>query len=224
MSDEQPIYTHKVSPYSSHEQILSCLTRPGRVLDLGSSSGLLTLRLKNKGLSSVGVDMIAPQLASPLFDQYIQMNLEEPTGLSFPFQFEYVLMADVIEHLRTATPLLQVTKSLLKQDGELIVSVPNIAVWLYRLSLLCGRFDYTKKGTLDETHVRFFTVKTIKQLLTNEGFNIIETKFTGLPFELVLPKFMPASLVRMIDTVYFGFVKLWPTLFSYQIILKARVK
>lgn len=224
MSHDQPIYTRKVSPYSSHEQILSCISKPGRLLDLGSSSGLLTARLKSKGVSSVGVDIISPDLASPLFDEYIQMNLEDPAGLNFPSQFEYVLMADIIEHLRTATPLLNVSKSLLKKDGELIVSVPNIAIWLYRLSLLCGRFDYTKKGILDETHVRFFTIKTIKQLLTVAGFEIVETKFSGLPFELVLPKTIPDAVVRLVDRVYFGCVTMWPAFFSYQIILRARVQ
>ncbi len=59
-------------------------------------------------------------------------------------------MADPIAALRGY-------RHFLAPGGRVLVSVPNVAVWNVRFGLLFGRFEYTPTGTLDRTHLRFFT-------------------------------------------------------------------
>src|SRR5205814_6601101 len=57
-----------------------------------------------------------------------------------------------------------------------------------RLALLEGRFDYTPEGLLDETHLRFFTLDTIKDLFNQAGFVLVETRRTHVGiFESEIP-------------------------------------
>lgn len=214
-------YTRKRSPYSSHEQILNFVTTPGRALDLGSSNGLLTASLSEKNVSSVGVDMIPTDQVKTSFERYEQHNLEHPETLKFTSEFDYVIMADVLEHIRNANQLLVTVRSFLKPDGKLIVSVPNIAIWVYRLSLLMGRFNYGPKGTLDETHVYMYTKDTIIKQLERGGYKVKTIAATGLPFEVVFESSGKSRAIRFLDWLYFQLVLFWPRLFAYQFVLEA---
>jgi len=69
-----------------------------------------------------------------------------------------------LEHLRNPWRVLEETQQLLKSEGYIVVSIPNIAHGAIRLALLQGRFEYTELGILDNTHLRFFTRKTVEQL------------------------------------------------------------
>ena len=111
----------------------------------------------------------------------------------------------------------------LKEDGKIIVSVPNIAIWIYRLSFLIGRFNYGPKGTLDETHVRFYTRPTFIQLLERAGYKIKDMDYTGLPFEVVFESVGKSRLLKLVDAFYFALVKFWPKMFSYQFVAVAEI-
>ncbi len=216
-------YTRKRSPYSSHEQIISLMTKSGRALDVGSSSGLLTESLLQRGIKSIGVDLLSPSLASRHFEKYEQHDLEHPETLKFGREFDYIIMADIVEHLRGAMPLLTQVRSFLKPDGRIIISVPNIAIWFYRLSLLIGRFNYGPKGILDYTHVRLYTLDTINQLVERSGYKITQHRFTGLPFEVALESSGKSKVVQFIDWFYSRLVHFWPRMFAYQIIVEAEI-
>ena len=65
----------------------------------------------------------------------------------------------------------------MKKDASLIVSVPNIMNKSVIMSLLKGEFHYEDAGILDRTHIKFFTIKTIIELLEKCGF---KTDFVGM--------------------------------------------
>lgn len=71
--------------------------------------------------------------------------------------FDYVIAADVIEHLRDPLKCLTMIKKFLSNDSQLLISLPNIAYGGIIAALFCGQFPYADKGILDETHLRFFT-------------------------------------------------------------------
>ena len=68
----------------------------------------------------------------------------------------------------------------------LVVSVPNVANITVRLALLFGRFDYTDRGILDRTHLHFYTRRTARAFLEENGWEIVTAKTTVMPLELVL--------------------------------------
>jgi hypothetical protein len=78
----------------------------------------------------------------------------------------------VLEHLRNPLALLKQLGALLKADGQILISIPNISYAGLIAELLHGRFDYRPNGLLDDTHVRFFTRETLIELLNEAGLKI----------------------------------------------------
>ena len=77
----------------------------------------------------------------------------------------------LIEHLRDPQAFLT-RAPLLRPEGRLLLSTPNIANWAMRLSLLFGRFRYTEWGILDRTHTHLFTRKTLDECLEAAGYRV----------------------------------------------------
>ncbi len=86
--------------------------------------------------------------------------------------YDLILFGDTLEHLADPGAVLRSLRNALKPEGRLIVSMPNIANWSIRLSLLAGRFEYSDRGILDRTHLRFFTPNTVSDLMTSSGFAV----------------------------------------------------
>ncbi|MBI3725403.1 methyltransferase domain-containing protein, partial [bacterium] len=183
--DRDVRYTFKHSRTGSHVQILDAI-RPGtRVLDLGCSQGLLARPLAAKGVRTTGVDVGPPEKVSRDLQAYYSRDLELPLDIPESRVFDYVVVADVIEHLKNREQLLRGARRYLKPDGRLLISTPNIAIWFYRLSLLVGRFEYGPRGVLDETHVHLFTQSTFRREVEKGGFRIQRQRVTSLPFEVM---------------------------------------
>ena len=108
------------------------------------------------------------------------MDLEELTPLSF----DVLLMADVLEHLKEPLETLRKLSQFLSEEGFALTVLPNIAHLYFRLKLLIGQFDYQEKGTLDRTHLRFYTLKTAKRLVTDAGFQV---EFVDVSVPMFLP-------------------------------------
>jgi methionine biosynthesis protein MetW len=137
--------------------------------------------------------------------------------------FDVVLLADVIEHVPNPQAMLLLSRQALKPGGAVIVSVPNVAHWSVRVDLLRGRFRYQQFGIMDATHLRWFTVASIKSLIVSSGFKVAEYRATaGLalpdnvhrrPWRWLAPRWR-VRLVRLA-------CRRWPMLFGCQHVLKA---
>ena len=104
------------------------------------------------------------------------------------------------------------------------MSLPNVAnIWV-RLNLLFGRFNYSRVGILDETHLRFFTLHTMKQLAAESGFDVISVNATPIPLPVMLPATRKGSSLSFLHFLNWGLTKLRSTLFGYQFILVCRPK
>jgi hypothetical protein len=100
--------------------------------------------------------------------------------------------------------------------------VPNIANIVIRIRLLVGRFEYEERGILDRTHLRFFTRRTARRLLTDHGWDIERELATVIPLERVV-NLSPDNLVmRALNAILAGVTRLAPGLFGYQIMFVAR--
>ncbi|MDM7464285.1 MAG: glycosyltransferase [Tepidimonas taiwanensis] len=152
-----------VAPESVLGQILS-LIRPGsRVLELGCATGSMTRVLQGRHrcrIDAVEIDAVAAQAARPFCERLLIGDLET-LAWDAPFfagqTYDYILLADVLEHLRDPAAVLRGLRPLLREDGRLIVSTPNIAYAGVQAALRAGWFPYRPTGLLDHGHVHFFT-------------------------------------------------------------------
>ena len=216
-------YTLKSASTGSHMQIVDAIKPQSEVLDLGCSQGLLARPLLHKRVRVTGVDRGAGEQLADELAEYHSRDLEEPLQLPVGRVFDYVVCADVIEHVQNRAQLLRGARRHLKQDGRLIISTPNIALWFYRMSLLVGRFEYGPRGVLDETHVHLFTRSTFKREVERAGFQVLKQRVTALPFEVVFHSTGRSRLVRGLAQGYHALAQFWPSLFAYQFILEAEI-
>jgi 2-polyprenyl-3-methyl-5-hydroxy-6-metoxy-1,4-benzoquinol methylase len=183
------------------------------VLDVGCHTGIMGEVLKEKKQARViGIDMDseALQIARDRLEGTLPLNIEEPGWADALVaegfhDFDVILFGDVLEHTRMPERILDEAKKLLKPDGHIIVSVPNIAHWRIRFGLFFGKFIYTDSGILDKTHLRFFTRKSVLHLINNAGLEIIKSDVAGYA--------LPHWLLRLL-----------PGLFAVQIVLAAKPK
>ena len=221
--DHDVHYTLKLSETGSHMQIVAAIRPNSRVLDLGCSQGLLARPLLEKNVRVTGVDVGPGERLARELENYYQRDLEEPLDIPCGRDFDYVVCADVIEHLSNRTQLLQSSRRYLKPEGRLVISTPNIALWFYRLSLAAGRFEYGPRGVLDETHVHLFTGSTFRRHVEKAGFEVVRQRVTALPFEVVFESTGRSRLVRALASSYHLLARMWPSMFAYQYVLEAEI-
>ena len=152
-----------------------------RVLSIGCGSGKLEEEMQKRGVTVYGVDIDpdAVRAARGRLTGVSELDIELCDRLPFPGErFDVVICIDVLEHLRDPARILRMACNRLIPGGRVIVSLPNVANWSVRLSLLGGRFDYTEHGILDRTHLRFYTLKTIGELTASCGLVITRVDYT----------------------------------------------
>ncbi len=150
---------------SNKTLIIAKLIGTGKsVLDCGCGDGEIARALKQSGNQVVGVevDLNKAQVAKQSCDQVIIGDLETETEEILAqlngFCFDYILFSDVLEHLINPLSTLRRYVVLLKKpEGQVIISLPNVAYWRVRLNLLFGRWKYRNEGVCDRTHLHFYT-------------------------------------------------------------------
>ena len=221
------VYTFKDFEGSSHRILIELIRRytprGGTLLDLGAAGGELGSAVRAHFDTTIGFEYDADRIGQlrSRFDQVVIADLE--TVRTLPPGMNAVVLADVIEHLRNSTTLLNMVKRSLASDGVLFLSVPNIANVTVRLGLLFGVFEYRDRGILDFTHLRFFTMRTIKREIEKAGFRIIAIRGSSVPIRLIIG-WMPDPLLRLGERVLTWITRIWRGLFAYQIILVALPK
>ena len=145
-------------------------------LDVGCGSGYLGEILKNEKNAQVyGVDMDADALKvakkRKCFEGLYEFSITERRGDGFSRfvdldkKFDYIIFADVLEHTISAADVLLFFSKYLKPNGRLLVSLPNIAHFDIVRGLIDQKFNYNHIGLLDNTHLRFYTKSSFKELI-----------------------------------------------------------
>jgi 2-polyprenyl-3-methyl-5-hydroxy-6-metoxy-1,4-benzoquinol methylase len=222
--ESRPVYSLKQFKYNSHYWILNFLSRAkpsSRILDIGAANGYLGDILKRQGHFLVGVEADA-ELAEKARAHYHTLHCADVESFDFPYrkEFDYILLADVLEHLRDPTNLLRLVVPCLKDRGELIISIPNVAHLFIRMALMAGRFEYQDRGILDRTHLRFFTLSSMKRMIDDAACRIVELKPTSVPVQLVAPWTDNGFFAPLHELNYLA-VRLCKTLLAYQFVVRA---
>jgi GT2 family glycosyltransferase/2-polyprenyl-3-methyl-5-hydroxy-6-metoxy-1,4-benzoquinol methylase/tetratricopeptide (TPR) repeat protein len=150
-----------------------------KVLDVGCGAGRLGASLKSRQaahVSGVELNPRAAAIAEALIDDVRIVNLETDTVDFADGQFDCVICADILEHLRQPEVVLKKIRQWLSPSGSLVVSVPNVRNHTVIHSLLAGNWTYESAGLLDADHVRFFTRRELEKLLFRAGFEIEELR------------------------------------------------
>ncbi len=161
-------------PGDAHRLLADWVPTGASVLDVGAGTGAFAeLIRRTRGASVVCIE---PDAMRAALARERGLTVEECTVEEFAARslqrFDAIVLADVLEHLAYPAPLLLALRPLLAPSGRLLLSVPNVAHWTIRSSLLRGRFDYAPLGLMDVTHLRWFTARTLNQVLSGCGYTV----------------------------------------------------
>lgn len=150
--------------------ILQQIKPNSTVLEFGPANGRLTKYL-NKELNC---DVYLAELDEEAGNEALKYGKELVVGDIENYEwyekfreikFDYILFADVLEHLRDPKSVLAKSKLLLKQNGSFLLSVPNMAHNSVLIDLMRNELCYTSVGLLDNTHIHFFTYNSLERML-----------------------------------------------------------
>jgi O-antigen biosynthesis protein len=197
-----------------NETVFESVKKNSTCLDVGCWTGNLGKALiekKNCTVDGIDINKLALEKARgrgyrntflvDLNNEHIAIDLQK--------KYDFIICADILEHLINPEKVLIQSRDYLKEDGQIIISVPNIAFVQQRFFLLFGKFDYSLKGgIMDENHLRFFTLKSICKLCLKSGYKIVESH----GYSQVKRKYFFLKILS----------KIFPGMFAIQLLLKAK--
>lgn len=165
-------YFSKMDKYfEDFEEIISLIPQNARdILELGCGTGRLSFQILQKGLDTLVVSVdISSAALSKAKDLTKSLDLVCVDILHLPLRlklFDCVIMREVIEHFprKSQISLLESVSSLLRSNGVLILTTPNL--WDYTRLLFRSRWY----GFSDGTHIGLLNPLTLKSLLRSAGF------------------------------------------------------
>ncbi|MHB8793715.1 MAG: class I SAM-dependent methyltransferase [Thermoleophilia bacterium] len=153
------------------------VSRGSRVLELGAATGYFSRFLKEElGCAVDGIELDAAMAAdaAPYCGKLVVGDLGRERLLDHfePAAYDFIICADVLEHLYSPEAVLEQLPALLASGGKVIVSIPNIGYAGVILDLIEGGFQYREEGILDRSHIRFFTRGSFEGVLSTVGYEV----------------------------------------------------
>ncbi len=172
-------------PHSPTFKAFHSIEPGAKVLDVGCAKGYMARELKKKKCFVAGIeqDIAASAEAKRWCDDLINADMEAAIdNLRYADgYFDVIICLEVLEHLIRPDLVLSKLKRYLNNSGRIILSVPNVARFNHRLQLLAGKFTYNSDGfgALSKGHLRFFTRRSIIELVEDCGYEIVKLDYTG---------------------------------------------
>ena len=221
MADKSGAYAEKPAEYYQgvNEDILDLLPPDptARVLDVGCAAGQLGRVLKERGYAGevVGLETtVAAEEARRYLDAVHQVDVETwEFPASYRGHFDALIFGDVLEHLRDPWEVLRRLAPLVRPGGVAVASLPNVRYLAVVAPLFFrGRWTYADSGVLDETHLRFFTRRSMREMFTRAGWEV----------EVLRPRRRLSSKARLVARLTCGLGGL-EELTTRQYMVKAKV-
>lgn len=216
----QRTYRFDPGKFNTHWLLLNEVPEKTQVLEIGTASGYMgEYLIKEKNCEVWGVEPVSELYEdaknfgyTQLFKATVEEFLLQPELVGK--QFDIIFLGDVLEHMVHPEKVLRELKELLKPDGRFVISLPNVAHYSIRWQLLMGRWDMQDGGIMDRTHLKFFTLKTMKELVEASGLVLEKARPSNGSFE----RFGINKLFGIGKKLFF----LWPTFFAIQFVLVAK--
>lgn len=206
-----------LNKYNIDRMAVESVPNKSYVLDVGCATGYIgEYLIKQKNCRVIGIENNSEEvmLAKKRLTKVINLDIESEDAImkihkaTNNKKFDLIYATSLIEHLKNPDQFLLSMRKIMKKNGKIIISTPNISHWKIVVDLLRGEFKYSKYGILDKTHLVFFTIKSFVRLLKDNGYKV--------------------QSVRL-DCVGGGFPKIsrclcyvFPNLFTYQILICAK--
>lgn len=190
-------------------ELLGADVKNKNILDIGCADGTFGDKLTKQGATVYGVD-VSPLAVSAARKKIQNAFVVDINSQKLPFRsknFDLVIASEVVEHLFNPKKLLSEAKRTLKDNGALLLTTPNFLYWGNRIAFLFGSFKYEKSGMFDESHVHFYTYKSLKAELDEAGLEILKENHIYAGTE------MTNSIKRAL-----------PSVFAYQFVISSRKK
>lgn len=179
----------------SHLSILKLMPQDcNTILDVGCGTGNLSFHLQKEGYNVIGVDVSGFALAEAKKRGIKSVHGDLDSELPFKDKsFDCVVCCQVLQHIYEPLKLV----SDMKRVGSkfIIINVPNIAYWKYRSRLLFGEFPF--KSIRNHEPIRFFTLKTVKNMITDAGLILESIVYTGSPLAKAGSLFATGITIRV---------------------------
>lgn len=169
--------TTHLYPFDARAEVAPFVPRDvRRLLDVGCSSGGFGnhLRQTRPDLELVGVEAHpeAAEQALPWYDDVIQGTFPDAVA-GRSLHMDCVVFNDVLEHMGDPWSTLRSTHDLLSPGGVVVASIPNVRGMQVLIDLVVrGDWHYREMGTLDRTHLRFFTKRSMRRLFEETGYDV----------------------------------------------------
>lgn len=173
----QRAFVHSYADYqkSARLDVLDLITRGvKKLMDVGGGEGGFVKAFeKTRGGE---VLLVEPNVRSSAVARThgipVLNSLFESLSVESAGTFDCICFLDALEHFQDPLSALLQAASLLNPHGHVALSIPNVGHWSVVQDLLQGRFDYLPLGILCYTHLRFFTERSLRQLLVDAGFSV----------------------------------------------------
>jgi len=202
------------------DSCLCFLTPNAKVLEFGSATGYATRYMTEKFNCEVTCIEINPEMAE-IGKRYAKKMIVGDVEVyewenELDNNFDFIIFADVLEHLRNPQKVISRVKKFLKEDGYILTSIPNIGHNAIIMNLKKGIFDYTETGLLDNTHIHLFTRKSITEMFESnklycaaEEDKIIRPCNTEFQRYYIQDPLLALSLIGKKDGHIYRYVQKW---------------
>lgn len=165
-------------------RVLRMVGRGKRVLEIGAGPGSITRHLSG----TLGCDVVALEIdpealekLKPFARSVYKLDLNDAAWHQqieqLEGKFDVVIAADVLEHVYDPWSVLGGMKALLSDEGSVVLSIPHVGHSAVAACLLDEDFQYGPWGLLDKTHIRFFGIKNVQNLIRSQELVIEQAEF-----------------------------------------------
>ena len=170
---------------NSNSVIASSIPPNSHILEIGCAYGRLTKFLaetKHCTIDIVEIDSVAGTQASKFAQHSFIGSISGDVSTEQCFNlvsntesyYDYILFIDVLEHLMCPEKVLTKFSQLLKNNGKIWISIPNISHNAVLIDLLHDKFEYRETGLLDKTHIKFFTMLSLEKMIDECGLKVFK--------------------------------------------------
>ncbi len=215
------IYQRQVSAeFHDSLSVIASLISPGQtLLDLGMGTGGLGKFLQQAHAvvaDGVSLNPAEADMASAYYRRALVADLDQVDLIALfgDQRYDCIVCADVLEHLKQPERILAQAATLLAPGGRLITSVPNAGYCGLVAELIQGDFRYRPEGLLDNTHLRFFTRRSLQRFFSDnqwatQSTQTIRRELNKSEFQVAFDSLAPSvarHLLALPDALTYQFI------------------